>query len=101
MSSAWSSLRATAVRVIQLGIKVEMCLDAIVRVDGVTLTQQREFRAYPQSGIRDLCQPGDSGGPVYFGRVAKGIVSAIDKVSRNCYYTHIDHAVNALVTGSG
>jgi hypothetical protein len=72
-----------------------------VRVDGVLLREQREFRPYEGSGIRNLCQGGDSGAPVYFGRVAKGIVSSIAGDNRRCFYSHIDHAFRALVTGTG
>jgi hypothetical protein len=72
-----------------------------IKVDGEDLVAQREFRPYSGSGVRDFCKPGDSGAPTYFGRVAKGIVSAIATESRRCYYTHIDHAFRALVTGTG
>jgi hypothetical protein len=72
----------------------------VIRVDGVRLVEQRKFRRYSGSGV-DLCRKGDSGAPVYHGRVGKGIVSSVSKDNRFCYYTHIDHAFRGLVTGTG
>ena len=52
------------------------------------MREQREFRPYEGSGIRNMCQGGDSGAPVYFGPVAKGIVSSIAGDNRRCFYSH-------------
>lgn len=67
-----------------------------VRVDGVWLRAQREFRPYSRSSNIDLCRRGDSGGPVYLGSLGKGIVSSVSMANNRCYYGHIELALAAL-----
>lgn len=70
--------------------------DANVRVKDRVLRKQRRMRPYSGSGVRDTCAGGDSGGPVYWRSVAKGIVSSIAKRSRYCYYGALEWAIDDL-----
>jgi hypothetical protein len=53
----------------------------------------RRMRPLSGSSIKEVCQGGDSGGPVYWNRTAKGIVSSGDEYDPDrpnkvlqCYY---------------
>ncbi|MDR6227285.1 S1 family peptidase [Desmospora profundinema] len=55
--------------------------------DGAVHYRQRQATFY--------AQPGDSGGPVYYGSQSKGIVSAIDSRGYS-YYSHIGYGLSEL-----
>jgi hypothetical protein len=55
--------------------------------DGAVHYRQRQATFY--------AQPGDSGGPVYYGNQSKGIVSAIDSQGYS-YYSHIGYGLSEL-----
>jgi hypothetical protein len=74
-------------------------LDACVYADGVWTCGLTHV--YAQFGGR-MCQPGDSGGPVYFittPLLAMGLFDAGNGAGTSCYYSELSNALRVLNVG--